>query len=100
MAVIDMGRCHFRLCWTFLPCRRRRFEQVQEENSPRLVEVQFTDGAGVSHINVIPGVWSEWVNSDFHVAGNHDTLSQFRFKVSGGEVRPRKMAIRVWKRTG
>ncbi len=25
---VSVGRCHFRLCWIFLSCRRRRFSNI------------------------------------------------------------------------
>ncbi len=47
--------------------------------------------------NTIPKEgWSYWN----YIGGSSGTTLEMSFKVSGGEVRPRNMAIRIWKRTG
>jgi hypothetical protein len=76
------------------------FGQVQEDNESRLEEVDsayFTMGMKLgSPIKTRIGEWSDWIYS-----GSQDGSGRhLRFKMSGGEVRPRNMAIRVWKRTG
>ncbi len=86
------------------------FGQVQQDNAPRLVEFNSNFAANVNYSSQISqwnqtipkGEWSDWsftgrangINSSFV----WDVMS--RFHVSGGEVRPLNMAIRVWKRDG
>jgi len=75
------------------------FGQVQKENSPRLVRVNRYDLniRTSSAIDVFPnGEKSSIIDAE--ISRNRDRGLQFT--VSGGEVRPRNMAIRVWKRTG
>jgi Lectin C-type domain len=79
------------------------FGQVQQDNAPRLVEVntqliRFIKSNQTNWWNnTIPrGGWSNWVFN----GGNSGEEVDMRFQVSGGEVRPRNMAIRVWKRAG
>jgi hypothetical protein len=79
------------------------FGQVQEDNSPRLSEVNgLLEDQKAQHSqsnwwnNTIPREgWSNWV-----ITGWTGQVNFIRFQMSGGEVRPRNMAIRVWKRTG
>lgn len=72
------------------------FGSIQEENSPRLTHVKKIFGSTVSEIDVVAdGNPSKMI--DVEQTQNSDI--GFQFTVSGGEVRPRNMAIRVWKRT-
>ncbi len=74
---------------------------MQEENSPRLIQV------GVNRTNLRNPLSvtanGKWSSSIFTSSGS-DTdwvslnLYALRFKVSSGEVRPRNQAIRIWKR--
>lgn len=74
------------------------FETIQAENSPRITLVQTgNSNTYVYHnyiypddqlsVGVTSGAWA--------LNGDHWTL---RFKQSGGEVRPRNTAVRIWKR--
>lgn len=74
------------------------FETIQAENSPRITLVQTgNSNTHVYHnyiypddqlsVGVTSGAWA--INAE------HWTL---RFKQSGGEVRPRNTAVRIWKR--
>ncbi|CAK9254333.1 unnamed protein product [Sphagnum jensenii] len=85
------------------------FGQVQEDNAPRLGEVNtvWTYEAAWNKVSkhrakldsntTIPKIGlSEWIRS-----GDSTGISRYMsFKLSDGEVRPRNMAIRIWKRTG
>ena len=78
-----------------------QFGVTQEENSPRLTDVEWgsykTDchtGMGVKPVP--PGTWSQWIGSGVLHSCKADG---HRFYASGGEVRPRNKAIRIWKRT-
>ncbi len=76
------------------------FGQTQEENSPRLIRVR-TLNPPPSYINDIQvyanGTETQAIPTGF--AGSNPLYS-LAFTVSGGEVRPRNMAFRVWKRAG
>lgn len=77
------------------------FGEIQNENSPRLSQIesihQFWEvGNGVGDIPV--GSWSKKFFTG--VGGNPKDDFTLKFLVSGGEVRPRNMAVRIWKRTG
>jgi len=76
------------------------FSHIQEENSPRIVQVQ-----NLQHpdqikeeglLSLSTGKWSNkiWTGQ---FAGHPDNIF-LRFNVSDGEVRPRNMAMRIWKR--
>ena len=44
---------------------------------------------------------SDWIyTGDYSKSTAYGHSVHLRFAVSGGEVRPRNMAIRIWKRTG
>jgi hypothetical protein len=79
------------------------FGQVQQDNTRRLeaVETQWfsghsSQGDGYGNGTLPIGTWSKWM-----VTGNRGGESMdTRFYISDSEVRPRNMAIRVWKRSG
>jgi hypothetical protein len=77
------------------------FEKIQEQYSPKLTEVQTyhneTPAVG-GNVLIKPGEWSENIYSGSH-GGGPDQHYVMRFYMSSGEVRPRNMAIRIWKRT-
>jgi len=73
------------------------FGVVQEENVPHITTIE-SQKNGASQIYLITTIksndWSNWVYS-----GSGDGNDYFlRFKSSGGEVRPRNQAVKVWKR--
>jgi hypothetical protein len=75
------------------------FEKIQSENSPRLIGVDshFLDNyQSRGPIQITPGKYSQWLST----GGSNAASSSINFLVSEGEVRPRNMVIRVWKRTG
>jgi hypothetical protein len=73
------------------------FGNIQEENSPRLSKVQNFNGyERTNSTDIQPGNWSPHIYSG---GNSNGTLQSLAFFVSSGEVRPRNMAIRVWKRT-
>ncbi len=78
------------------------FGQVQEDNSPRLTNVsQAYGGCGLS-FGLYYDTHEKWHIGDVCTGGNDPKSKQasLRFYGKGGEVRPRNMAIRVWKRVG
>jgi hypothetical protein len=76
------------------------FGSIQSENSSRLTAVTsaFNDYVINVRKEIIPGSKSDMFFSGSGCGGC--TFYSLSFEVSGGEVRPRNMAIRVWKRTG
>jgi len=77
------------------------FGVMQEENSPKLVEVnsQKIRGASRYHISInTNNYWSNPIESGASVGKDND-WTHLSFKVSSGEVRPRNKAMRIWKRT-
>jgi hypothetical protein len=79
------------------------FEQIQEENSPRVSKVQNSNLVELnqvkedSSLSLPTGVWSNkiWTGQ----APGHGSNIFLRFSVSDGEVRPRNRAMRIWKRS-
>jgi hypothetical protein len=86
------------------------FGQVQQDNAPRLVEFNSNFAANVNFSSQISqwnqtipkGEWSDWgfIGRANVVQSNFVWDVMSRFLVSGGEVRPCNMAIRIWKRAG
>lgn len=75
------------------------FGVTQEENSPRLTNVQMTGVfSQATLVNVTPSEYSAWLSTGHQASGNPHW--GVRFLVSGGEVRPRNEAVRIWKRVG
>ena len=76
------------------------FGQLQNENSPRVVKVHRHDGqlnGTPFEISLHSSGWSEYIHTG--IGYIHDGKEMYhRFEVSGGEVRPRNQAIRIWKR--
>jgi hypothetical protein len=87
------------------------FGEVQEDDAPRLIEV--TTGFN-DHLHLEKGGYGQYIEygynitipkegwSDWTITGHYtkdDAITRLtRFQTSGKEVRPRNMAIRVWKR--
>lgn len=72
------------------------FGSVQEENSPRLTDVaSFAGSAPSGQVSVPIGSWSFTIRS----GGSSGSLQAMQFRASGGEVRPRNGAVRIWRRT-
>jgi len=77
------------------------FGQTQQENAPHLISVEYNYGGDhPRRIETITGQTSEWIESGVFISTTYDSESLLRFTLSGGEVRPRNMAVKVWKRTG
>jgi len=77
------------------------FGQIQEENSPRLIHVSrhlpIHQARSEIEVNVFSnGEPSVIIDAERSV----DRDIGLQFTVSDGEVRPRNMAIRIWKRNG
>jgi hypothetical protein len=80
------------------------FGQVQLDNVPYITSVQRTHCGECFEQISIPrsGGWSANIYSaekDSDRTGNNYN-NGLRYYMNGGEVRPRNMAIRIWKRTG
>jgi len=77
------------------------FGRTQEENAPRLSHVEYSDSECANRFSteITPGKESDWIATGVHTSGQNK-CENLRFTLSGGEVRPRNMAVRVWKRTG
>ena len=72
------------------------FGETQNENSPRLTQATYQIGSAQTTSMSIPsGAWSQCLKT----GGNIRDIDCLQFYVSGGEVRPRNKAIRIWKRT-
>ena len=81
------------------------FGTVQQDNAPRIDKVDTAYYGDVSEmIECTPdylncplpkGDWSLWEYTGASSGNNRYT----RFHTTGGEVRPRNMAMRIWKRT-
>ena len=82
------------------------FGQTQQDNAPHLRSVHFetygdtTVKGDPSTINTNIGSWMDYITTgDVNIGVSHK-LQYLSFLMSGGEVRPRNMAMRIWKRTG
>lgn len=78
------------------------FGNIQEENSPRMITVQIDSVASGSLESKIDlqadNQMSKAIRTAIYTAGDFRGQLGLRFRVSSGEVRPRNMAIRIWKR--
>lgn len=74
------------------------FGEVQDENSPRLVAMHVARSKDSSNSIEISAnnEFSSFLNIDGAATGNTDW--DLEVKVSKGEVRPRNMAIKIWKK--
>ena len=86
------------------------FGTVQEEFSPYIDEIKFSE-SGVEHHRSSShtedakisrnGGWTGNVLSAYFANGNGAVVYDYlNFHTAAGEVRPKNMAIKVWKRTG
>jgi hypothetical protein len=74
-----------------------KFGNVQGDDSPRLISVKDdVTECKRSVQNIVPGTWSSPIASG---KDGCDSILGLQFLLSSVEVRPRNMAIRVWKRT-
>jgi len=75
------------------------FGHVQENNAPRVTEVDegMVGENHATHIHLPIGGWSGRVKSGDHP--DWGDWAALRFHTQGGEVRPRNMAMRLWKRS-
>ncbi len=89
------------------------FGDVQEEFSPYIDEIKFIDMRGHVDANgqitdaklLRNGGWtgnvlSSWINEVPSSANHNEYRGYHNFHTAAGEVRPRNMAVKVWKRTG
>jgi hypothetical protein len=74
------------------------FGQVQRDNAPHLQSIENNYGmhCKLDKINTVIGGASDWIN----FGQPKDDGVCTKVSMSGGEVRPLNMAIRVWKRAG
>ncbi|KAJ6220211.1 hypothetical protein RDWZM_006023 [Blomia tropicalis] len=73
------------------------FGVMQEENAPRLKNVDWWIPGYQYRNHIIPLQKNSW-SQPLWVGGRGSSEIVIDFYVSGGEVRPRNMAIRIWKR--
>ncbi len=74
------------------------FGQAQDDNAPRIAEIRTTAGPigkFSAHVTMVPNQWSAFFFSGNSGTGDKDAFS---IRLTGGEVRPKNMAIKVWKR--
>ena len=74
------------------------YGEAQGKSALHLIGINSTWDLFTSHINELvinPGDWSEQIYTGKPGGTFKDGL---RFMVSAGEVRPKNMAIRIWKR--
>jgi hypothetical protein len=78
------------------------FGQVQEENSPHLLSIHRSDNQGcaqdITNYATSKGKFTDEIC--LTPSGGSGAYRALSFNISDGEVRPRNMAIRIWKRTG
>lgn len=75
-----------------------QFEVIQEENSPKLEQVNTVQIPPNKYVTVSTnGTWSAAVSTGAADIGSTDVWG-LRFALSKGEVRPRNTAVRIWKR--
>lgn len=82
--------------------------KVQESSAPKLVGVKLTDDASnkPTYAQIQQGKWSDGLyvkartEANAKPSNSHNDLKSLRFLVEGSEVRPKNMAIKVWKRVG
>jgi len=72
------------------------FGQVQEENEPRLTSVNRGTNTYNGLITLPVGAWSAFIESG--QAGALGSTLSHQFFTSGGEIRPRNTAVRIWQR--
>jgi len=82
-----------------------QFGEVQGDDSPRLTSIHIDQRTmfdrhveNVNLLSITPGTWSEKILTGSEYSRDNDRL--LKFFVSNDEVRPRNMAIRIWKRVG
>lgn len=74
------------------------FNVLQDDNSPRLTRVNLSGQARRDAVDITAnGVASPMVSSGA-IGPISGTTWGLVFRVSGGEVRPRNSAIRIWRR--
>ncbi len=85
--------------------RAAAFGSTQEASSPRLVGVKATDDASnkSTSIQLKAGKWSEGLyvrtlEQNSKTQSGQNDLKSLKFLVEGSEVRPKNMAIKIWKR--
>ncbi len=105
MTWTDISTQYSNVFFRVLGDKTASFGNVQEENVNKITNIISRYGSygnvpswGPSYMDVTcpESGWSEWIwfgNSE----GGRSIFNQFYY--SGGEVRPRNMAIKVWKRT-
>lgn len=87
--------------------RAAAFGSTQEASSPRLIGVKATDDASnkSTSIQLKAGKWSEGLyvrtsplEQNSKTQSGQNDLKSLKFLVEGSEVRPKNMAIKIWKR--
>lgn len=84
---------------------KSRFGKVQEENKPRIDWVKYSECKWSeddctnddSDYQIIKEGWSHTLNTGFTYDLARQSAIKNLFHSTGGEVRPRNMAIKIWK---
>lgn len=74
------------------------FGYSQGDNAPRIAEIQVTTDRierFKEHAYFYPGQWNDYIKTG---DGYRASKDGFSMRLSGGEVRPKNMAIKIWKR--
>ena len=79
------------------------FGQTQQDNAPHLLEIKYHykdnyDSLEGKTITLKPNDWTDMMSGDMYVPSDHK-LMHWNMHMSGGEVRPKNVAIKMWKRT-
>ena len=82
------------------------FETIQNDNIPRINSVEYTSQEQTDYpgfIDIPNEGWSSWIKSAYndHYTATWKTFWRYalRFHMTGGEVRPKNTAVRIWKLT-
>ena len=79
------------------------FGQTQQDNAPHLVDIKYhyQDYTGQLEgkiVNMKTGEWNDVISGDMFAGSSHK-LMHWNMHISEGDVRPKNMAIKIWKRT-
>ena len=77
------------------------FGQIQNDNAPHLKKIWASPNANYrGTVETVLGNWSNFVATGFWNNSDIPNTVSLRFFMSDGEVRPKNMAIKIWKRSG
>ena len=84
-----------------------KFGVIQDDNSPKINRVEWVQAQDANPYPTFTELpkqgWSSWVQSAYNEILSGQWLTSWRYKLrfhtTGGEVRPKNTAVRLWKRT-